>query len=631
MHRKALAFLVVLVLLVAQLSVFRFAYAVQHNFGYDSGTGSVQYTIGTGSGTTDKITGSVFTITENGTADSITVSLKRYASNGNEKGKCSIYKHSDLSSVGNTTEATKALTTTLAWYTFTFADPKPSLVANTAYVLVVWVDTTTYVYLGANSGAADQGHYQTVTYDGFPNPYVPTHVTYAFSIYCTYTISAGDTTKPTYSNVGTNTTVAGQPCNFSVTLADETALANYTFGTNNTGSWVNDTLVTISGTSYTANTTKTLNSTIGVVVQWEYWFADSSNNLNNTGIQSFTTVASYVETRYFRWDVESMNGVNMRKLFTANTSSSTSESHAKDGNVTSAGVTIGIRVWKRSVGGVDTEITNGTQVAQVLLNTSSFGIMVNATWTCPSTPLNVTDVIYVIVYGKFGTDAWAMFGSYKWGTAQLGATNLDAATWTVYYQIALYYSTDSNNTWHEFNFGSSSWNSRIENFCWTVAVSTVWHDVSTWTASLIVRTWSSGTSWSLTLLTSIWKDIATFGVNLVAMMWNDIATYTITLLSMAWHDLTWLFTLTPPQWLNVAVWTFSLLGDIDLISFALCFLALVFSIYPLVTGEEKALPALALVMAIVGCALSVLGLWYALAVAALSFILSIAALATRKD
>jgi hypothetical protein len=113
-----------------------------------------------------------------------------------------------------------------------------------------------------------------------------------------------DTTAPTYSNPSTNTTVAGQSCNFSVTLADETALANYTFGTNNTGPWTNDTVVNISGTSYHANTTKTLNSTIGAVVQWEYWFADTSNNLNNTGIQSLTatgvmlTIYSPTNTTY---------------------------------------------------------------------------------------------------------------------------------------------------------------------------------------------------------------------------------------------------------------------------------------------------------------------------------------------
>ncbi len=114
-------------------------------------------------------------------------------------------------------------------------------------------------------------------------------VAYEMYLVVDYT-DVADTTPPTYSNVAINTTNAGQPCNFSVTLADETGLANYTFGCNSTGPWVNET-VTISGTSYKANTTRTLNSTLGYVIQWKYWFADSSNNLNNTGLQSFITGA----------------------------------------------------------------------------------------------------------------------------------------------------------------------------------------------------------------------------------------------------------------------------------------------------------------------------------------------------
>ena len=104
--------------------------------------------------------------------------------------------------------------------------------------------------------------------------------------------TSGDTAKPTYSGISTNATIRNTVCNFSVTLADETALKNYTFGCNNTGTWTNDSVVTISGTSYKANTTYTLNGTVGYVVQWEYWFADSSNNLNNTGVLGNTTTGN---------------------------------------------------------------------------------------------------------------------------------------------------------------------------------------------------------------------------------------------------------------------------------------------------------------------------------------------------
>ena len=124
-----------------------------------------------------------------------------------------------------------------------------------------------------------------------------------------------DSTPPTYSGINTNTTIRNMPCNFSVTLSDETALANYTFGTNNTGTWTNESAVTISGLSYKANTTKTLNNTVGVVVQWEYWFADSSNNLNNTGIQSLT-VTAYVQTNTFSETTNASDGLQTLGTFT---------------------------------------------------------------------------------------------------------------------------------------------------------------------------------------------------------------------------------------------------------------------------------------------------------------------------
>jgi len=46
---------------------------------------------------------------------------------------------------------------------------------------------------------------------------------------------------PTYSQVSSNSTQAGSSCLFSSFWNDETALSGYIFGTNNSGSWVNDT------------------------------------------------------------------------------------------------------------------------------------------------------------------------------------------------------------------------------------------------------------------------------------------------------------------------------------------------------------------------------------------------------
>ncbi|MGD0071422.1 MAG: hypothetical protein ABSB71_08100 [Candidatus Bathyarchaeia archaeon] len=104
-----------------------------------------------------------------------------------------------------------------------------------------------------------------------------------------------DSTPPTATSPNTSTMVAGASCKFQVTLHDETALANYTFGCNNTNVWVNETWTTISGLSYIANSTYVLDSTVGVVVQWEYWFSDSSNNTANTGVQTLTTTVGSLD------------------------------------------------------------------------------------------------------------------------------------------------------------------------------------------------------------------------------------------------------------------------------------------------------------------------------------------------
>jgi uncharacterized membrane protein (DUF441 family)/phage gp46-like protein len=118
----------------------------------------------------------------------------------------------------------------------------------------------------------------------------------AYNVYYDYlSLAVADTTPPTYSNVGTNTTRAGQPCLFSVKWTDNVALSGFIFGTNNTGVWVNDTWTAWTGSPTTAwsNVTKTLNSAVHVVVCWQIWANDTSNNWNTTGTQTLTTTGAF--------------------------------------------------------------------------------------------------------------------------------------------------------------------------------------------------------------------------------------------------------------------------------------------------------------------------------------------------
>ena len=100
---------------------------------------------------------------------------------------------------------------------------------------------------------------------------------------------------PTYSNVQTNTTIAGETALFSILYDDDTALepnGQYIFSTNNTGPWNNETPVNWTSTSSWANVTKTLNSTVGISIGYRWYATDNAGNSNNTEIFVLTTTSA---------------------------------------------------------------------------------------------------------------------------------------------------------------------------------------------------------------------------------------------------------------------------------------------------------------------------------------------------
>jgi hypothetical protein len=105
-----------------------------------------------------------------------------------------------------------------------------------------------------------------------------------------------------FSNIGTTTIKAGTLCIFYVNCTPLSgSLSHYIFSTNNTGTWVNDTAVAFSGTTW-ANTTKTLNYTTYVKVQWKVYANTSLGDWSETGIQELTTTPSnvvYAESGYW--------------------------------------------------------------------------------------------------------------------------------------------------------------------------------------------------------------------------------------------------------------------------------------------------------------------------------------------
>jgi hypothetical protein len=130
---------------------------------------------------------------------------------------------------------------------------------------------------------------------------------------------------------------------------------------------------------------------------------------------------------------------------------------------------LGIRVYKRSAGGTETEITPGSPVAVVTYVDGDSAVVKSNTWNCPETVLASTDSIVVRVYARIpsGTGTWTLISSAVFSTEQLGASKLNAATWTVYYTGT--FITDEVNIISSIYFHfDGAYNSRIANFTWAV-------------------------------------------------------------------------------------------------------------------------------------------------------------------
>ena len=109
----------------------------------------------------------------------------------------------------------------------------------------------------------------------------------------TYILTTTDLTAPTYSDSAVETTYAGRANAFTITVNDNVALENngqYIFSTDNSGSWENDTAVNFLTTSEIARSVKNLNSTVGKVIGYRWYFTDNSGNTNSTSVYNLTTI-----------------------------------------------------------------------------------------------------------------------------------------------------------------------------------------------------------------------------------------------------------------------------------------------------------------------------------------------------
>jgi len=203
-------------------------------------------------------------------------------------------------------------------------------------------------------------------------PGVATYV--RFGIFST----VADTTPPTYSDIATNTTVAGQPCQFQTLWNDNVNVSGYIFGTNNTGAWVNDTwasfTVFYNSTAAWSNVTKTLNSTVGARVEWQIWANDTSNNWNNTGTQYLITTSVGYQLNLHVLDYDLADSIASANVFIKNDTNSYIQTSDANG-------------WANWTG------VSGT----VYINASYYGFWVNGTFSTSvssDTTLNIRCNLY---------------------------------------------------------------------------------------------------------------------------------------------------------------------------------------------------------------------------------------------
>lgn len=137
---------------------------------------------------------------------------------------------------------------------------------------------------------------------------------------------------------------------------------------------------------------------------------------------------------------------------------------------------IGIRVYIRHVDESETEVTSGTVAIAHIASGVDWTGTISHTWDCPETgPLASDDAIKIEVRclcGAFWDEEVAVTIA-TFITERLGATQLDANTWTVYYRLRrdrTYIGTPPYGFYiyeYYFRFGIDGDDSYITGFKWT--------------------------------------------------------------------------------------------------------------------------------------------------------------------
>jgi hypothetical protein len=325
----------------------------------------------------------------------------------------------------------------------------PSEITYTSYVPTIITTTQTSIFPTTITTTIPITYTTTSSTTQTLTSYIPT----------TYTT--------TYATTGTATITTTIPTTITTTKSTTQTITSYIPTT------LTSTITTIQPTTITQTQTQTLiQTTTRTVVPTTI-----------TSSYQTTTVIPY-STAYFRGDTWTINDLNAYKL---SSPQSDIERNNRVESATSTSANFGIRVWKRSSGEIETEITSGSPVATISVykNTGYY----YASWSHSAISLNPSDSIIVRVYGKvnagYGDTNWKELATFS--TSQLGINSFPSSTWTVYYYIRFAYEYDRHSGfdyWYRyyFHWGTTSKNSRIENFAPSLTIT------QTYTTSTTITT-----------------------------------------------------------------------------------------------------------------------------------------------
>ncbi len=176
------------------------------------------------------------------------------------------------------------------------------------------------------------------------------------------------------------------------------------------------------------------------------------------------------ETRYMRSDTHTVNTITGYKLDTAE---SASLLEISIGSQTGGTPTCyyGIKVYKAALDGTKTPISDGVVAIASLPAGASATTTISASWTCPQTGLNATDAVLIELYADLNVSPPTTLRR-TWITEQLGAAQLNSATWTVYYRVKRTRTYDEVTGLYIYTFtfrhGISTDSSYITNFTRTI-------------------------------------------------------------------------------------------------------------------------------------------------------------------